>query len=71
MSEWIAASERLPEPGSKVLVWAAGDVPTCYTAHHGYLVEWFVNTDYSSTGHRYTITHWKPLPKPPNEEPAQ
>jgi len=62
---WIPVSERLPEPGEYVNVKsAAGYIDTLF---HGYGDD---NTWYNVAGWNYhpdSITHWMPLPEPPQE----
>ena len=57
--KWIPVSERLPEPGQEVIVYAGGVLDPVVYAYH------FWNKDYCSFQH---ITHWMPLPEPPKEE---
>lgn len=69
MSEWIKCSERLPEEQIEVLVWyeGTGMVPGSIGIDHlakdrfenGAPLTWYLAGD--------TVTHWMPLPEPPNE----
>ena len=52
---WIAVTERLPDTGERVLTWN-GEVQAVY--------RWV-----SGTMRIYSITHWRPLPASPAEEP--
>lgn len=64
-SRWIPVEERLPEHGKNVLVHVANRVGMWHTEidwqkDNG---EWANNADCEW----YTITHWMPLPEPPEE----
>ena len=60
---WISVSERLPEEGVTVLIYTI-DGETKEAHLSGYLDLWSDNEDV----YRYDdITHWIPLPEPPNE----
>lgn len=80
MAEWIKCSERMPEPGELVLVWLA-DAPAenllriafdCWDEQYEAPLSfssatipvgmgWDSGTDYAE------ITHWQPLPQPPED----
>ena len=75
MAEWIPVSERLPQICTNVLV--AGRMK--YRWEHKYLQfvdEAFFNereffetsNDWYEGQDEFEITHWMPLPKPPEEE---
>ena len=64
MSEWISVKDRLPELLDEVLLFTSeGDIfaGVFFERHENYTVA----GDY----HRffYDVTHWMPLPEPPNE----
>ena len=61
MSEWINAKNRLPAVLSRVLVYDP-DEGYC-TIAEGYKNGWALE-DFSMGGFE-KITHWMPLPKPP------
>jgi len=77
--EWISVEEQLPELEASILLWVVGDdgaaaisgwretEPQSYTA-----VEWDNENgaDFPpeySTDEWGTVTHWMPLPDPPEE----
>lgn len=69
MGEWIRVDDRLPENGEDVLVYQKGgvhggrDMDIEYLQGDGY---------WSDQGLFSGITHWMPLPKPPevNDNPT-
>jgi hypothetical protein len=70
MSEWISVKDRLPEAYKLVLCCAVGKLDTTY----GYIEEdktWTCNDEpedsLTKIDHISFITHWMPLPKPPEE----
>ena len=69
MPRWISVEERLPETDDFVIVAVLderGDTPYQYTDFGWYLDAarcWIVNAE-----QRRDITHWMPLPAPPEEE---
>jgi hypothetical protein len=70
MSEWISVEERLPERGELVQFWNAGrerwDYGNCYDVEDG----WWGST--LSMERTRAVTHWMPLPPPPDEkQPAE
>jgi hypothetical protein len=56
MSEWISVKDRLPEHGSTCLI-----VTT--KKEEGISIAWFEKAYWS----KWDVTHWMPLPKPPEE----
>ena len=72
--EWINVDDRLPETYKSVLIWTDN-----YTWIIGYLEDcgkWQANhTDYESgeplIWEDCILTHWMPLPEPPNEVPPK
>jgi hypothetical protein len=64
MQNWIKCSERMPEQGLRVVVHNGKDVQVCFRDWDG-LREFWEEINYSSV--IQGITHWQPLPEPPNE----
>lgn len=65
--QWISVKDRLPTQNGPILMWPGRleDVSTCVAA--GYEL-WNWSTEYSPHDYRlFEITHWMPLPKPPEE----
>ena len=61
MSEWISVKDRLPEPNTAVLV--------CRDGYYGSEVAVAVYKDeYLKFITGYNVTHWMPLPEPPESE---
>lgn len=68
MSEWISCSERLPSDDDEVLIHEHGCV-----YYGNYINGKFITQAYSSMGEcddwvYYNVTHWMPLPLPPEGE---
>lgn len=66
MSEWIRAEENPTEPGyflCRVLVPERGG-----RASRKYAVLWFDILDKKWVCDEMIVTHWMPLPEPPEEE---
>ena len=61
---WIPVGERLPEDGDFVLIW--DEMNGVYIAEHSKQVpQWAADGYYRhGTSYKY-ITHWMPLPQPP------
>ncbi len=71
---WIPVEEELPEHGEEVLGWQTSNVgdhwwPGVFVCHrwdrdteHVNAGEWF-----SEEGKLWNVTHWQPLPSPPDE----
>ena len=74
MSKWISVKERLPEENTWVDVWAKSTIVPRYngTRHTDIYYTWnnfWLGPDdepslYSSN---FLVTHWMPLPEPPQE----
>jgi hypothetical protein len=63
--EWIPVTERLPEDNTRVLGFSEPDKDIyCYDVDG---VKWWTE-DYWNTAEGYGITHWMPLPEPPETE---
>jgi len=59
--QWISVKDRLPENDNEVLIVASGEVTTAFYEAGDF------GWSYGTTGYETTITHWMPLPKPPEE----
>lgn len=55
--QWISVKDRLPEDGVEVLVVSDGETGASW--HEAGEFGWAIGG---------TVTHWAPLPKPPEEE---
>lgn len=63
---WIPCSERMPEPGKRVLATDGGFVGEMYIGKRG---EWRrYNVTYIQDLMALDILWWKPLPEPPKED---
>lgn len=71
VKKWIPVTERLPEAGKKVLVFAYGyDTITarmCKKTEDGYPV-FECNGIYREMARAGRISHWMPLPQPPESD---
>ena len=59
-SEWISVGDRLPNCGELALVASCDDVDIGACIHNG---SWLCPAGLPM----YDVTHWMPLPEPPNE----
>ena len=65
--QWISVEKRLPEPFVSVLVYMPGERPLP-TVHEGYIAtdgKWYAHFFSRDPGE---VTHWMPLPEPPEVE---
>ncbi len=60
---WIPCSEKMPEEGEDVLLWDSFD-KTTFTGHYYKYDGWTVD-GYDVGRFPFDITHWRPLPEPP------
>ena len=66
MGEWIKCSERMPEEGEAVLVYDdLRQVHEGYYLRYGDYVSWVIHSYDSSYYDEANVTHWMPLPEPP------
>lgn len=70
MTQWIKCSERLPEVGIDVLVATKEGCFVGYWRHYGWEVgcSLGVNYDMAAITIESKVTHWQPLPPPPEDE---
>lgn len=80
MDDWVSVEDRMPDPGEEVLVFAVSNdgyrSATIEKAEWGYtmrhLNKFSTYVDWKSPWpyffKNYTITHWMPLPDPPQED---
>ena len=70
VNRWIPCSERLPEFEREVLVYVKGNfdnsIPFITTAYINSDCDW--QSDYDGEVIDSKITHWMPLPEPPEKE---
>ena len=66
VGQWISVKERLPENGADVLVYIAGSEIVLVDFNKGC---WYLE-GYGCLG-RGEVTHWMPLPQPPEKEGVQ
>jgi hypothetical protein len=61
LSEWISIDDRLPKIADDVIVFSDDK----YQIDIGFLIngKWF-----SDKGELHTVTHWMPLPNPPEDK---
>ena len=70
MSEWISVKDRLPKYGKRVLTYTPGMAnQITVDAYDRYYVdvddEWYEGWRYRGNHAKNNITHWMPLPEPP------
>lgn len=58
MQNWIKCSERMPEPHQPCLIWVKEE---------GVYVDWGITGEHFANYHRSDVSHWQPLPEPPQE----
>lgn len=68
-TRWIPCSERMPEDFQDVLIWDNRD-ETSFTGHYAECDGWTVD-GYDVDRSPFDITHWMPLPEPPEEGDAE
>lgn len=65
MSEWISVEDRLPDVDSFVIAYFSDDGVPSVLGVSEYIVECIRGDDYSPIWS--SITHWMPLPEPPEQ----
>lgn len=66
--EWVSVKERLPEPGERVLATDGGFVGEGYVSHYN---KWCRSNGMKWDMFRTEVTHWMPLPAPPDRRPPE
>ncbi|MCA9327720.1 DUF551 domain-containing protein [Candidatus Saccharibacteria bacterium] len=70
-SEWVSVQDALPPTSRRVICWNAnqGCIEVCSLKPAGIKTDWPWVTDVNSPLGRsaFEITHWMPLPEPPEE----
>ena len=81
-NEWVSVEEKLPETGDRYIVlikqkypwekeWEFNVDVACYTFDDGYIDNcWDTFVDWLE-GQETHVTHWMPLPAPPNRRPPK
>lgn len=66
---WISVKDRLPEVGDTVLFTGMSSYGTWFSTKRGWFDGTFWKRDEGETVYSSTpVTHWMPLPEPPEEE---
>jgi len=70
MSEWISVNGRMPEPGKEVLGALISSTGRCIirTVEHVKSEDHDWESDGFEVAYIWTVTHWMPLPPPPEQE---
>lgn len=63
MEEWISVKDRLPEEKRYVLVWKADTEAFAFSMYYAEIGVWV-----SPGEDVISVSHWMPLPSPPNTE---
>ena len=62
MSKWISVGDKMPRNGQTVLFLSHGDIHVGYVFGPGIWMDAFAEESI------VVVTHWMPLPAPPEEE---
>ena len=62
LPQWISVDERLPETGVDMLTLHAGGIGISFYSRNA----WWTSAQYH-IGKELPVTHWMPLPEPPND----
>ena len=70
VSGWVSVKDRLPEPDENVIIWTKTGCMK-YAQYHedGSINPWYVYED-NARAWTNVISHWMPLPEPPEEDDA-
>lgn len=70
MQEWISVKDRLPRDGRNnlVLCSALGGNGIGIMSYDTYSREWRQLTSIGVACYTYSVTHWMPLPQPPESK---
>ena len=63
-TEWISVKDRLPENKGRYLTYNNLEYPYVWQAVYRYTEKGFLNNELDSV---ISVTHWMPLPEPPQE----
>jgi len=67
MTEWISVKDKLPQTGQIVVAWLqAHNEPCCVRFEKDYIWLELVEVDREDCFRVDRVTHWMPLPEPPN-----
>ena len=70
-NEWISVKDKLPEPGSRCLIWTTKYFVPDHVDECNHYDDFEIATFYKDHGfisqHGYIAKYWMPLPEPPKE----
>ena len=67
-NEWVSVEERLPEPGRRVIASCGYFVGEAWLSVSG---EWYRHDGFAWDNLDSDVTHWMPLPAPPDRRPPE
>jgi hypothetical protein len=67
MAEWIGVEDRLPDKDDCCLLYIDGKIKMGWYDHH--IHNWRIYDRSPFNYILYNVTHWMPLPEPPEQEP--
>lgn len=75
MNNWISVKEKLPEILTEVLVEVEGHRGPQWRNNHNLVAFFGMDGEFWEERHQshvpLSVTHWQPLPEPPNDLPKQ